>query len=151
MATFGVRRWLLAENGAESPFRRKRQILGCPFRDTPAATVNLFRDAAAAIQRLEIEWPLLAPRERALRLAILTGALIGTFIRIHPFINGNGRTSRLWWRWMLFRFAVPEQVIVSPRPAPPYDELMASAMRGDDVPLQHFVLKHLNSHAPRQA
>lgn len=69
--------------------------------------------------------------------------LLGHFIRIHPFINGNGRMSRLIWNWFLSRFHVPNQVRISPRPEEPYGEIMGAAMRGDFRPLQRIVLDYL--------
>jgi hypothetical protein len=110
------------------------------------------RQLAAHVRRdlidLELNWTMLTPQDRTLRLAINIANLVGGFIRIHPFVNGNGRLSRLLWRWSLYRFGVPPQVPVHPRPNPPYPAIMAAAMQGDLRPFVQHVLQHLASHRP---
>jgi len=99
---------------------------------------------------LEIRWPHLTPPDRAILLATITANLVGSFILVHPFINGNGRVSRLLWRWTLMRFGVPPQCCTHPRPNPPYSQVMAAAMHGDYRPLAMYVLQHLAQHPPAQ-
>ena len=110
------------------------------------------RQLAATVRRdlidLELNWPRLTPRDRALRLAINLANFVGGFIRIHPFVNGNGRVSRLLWRWSLHQFGVPPQIPVHPRPHPPYPQIMAAAMHDDLRPFVQHVLQHLASHPP---
>jgi hypothetical protein len=38
------------------------------------------------------------------------------WVRIHPFANGNGRTSRLWANWIAMRYGLPPFVRLRPRP-----------------------------------
>jgi fido (protein-threonine AMPylation protein) len=123
-------------------------IAGTPYEFTPAAMQRLFGDVQSSLHDLETDWARLTPRDRAISVAIATGDLVGSFIRIHPFINGNGRISRLLWMWALFRFGVPAQFVIFPRPAPPYAHLMAEAMKGNYLPLQFHVLKHLAGNPP---
>lgn len=109
----------------------------------------LFQDMETHLGQLELRWSQLAPRERSEQLAITLGAMVGRFIQIHPFINGNGRTSRLLWAWGLMRFGVPPQVRVGRHPEQPtYNEVMAKAMRGDFTHLSLFILKHLADNSP---
>lgn len=48
----------------------------------------------------------------------------GEWIWIHPFINGNGRTARLWMNYVFGRYEFPA-VDVRPRPDWPYDRAAA--------------------------
>lgn len=133
----------LAQNVAVGP------IPGSNFRLVVSDMAQLFAEAQQTLRALETDWPYLSPEDRAVAIALVTGDLVGGFIRIHPFLNGNGRTSRLLWRWVLWRFGVPPQFTVFPRPSPPYGPLMAEAMRGNNLPLQYHVLQHLSAYSPK--
>lgn len=58
--------------------------------------------------------------------------LHGTWVRIHPFANGNGRTARLWANWAALRYGLPPFVTIKPRPHHPYGVAAAASMAGDD-------------------
>lgn len=58
--------------------------------------------------------------------------LHGTWVRIHPFANGNGRTARLWANWAALRYGLPPFVTIKPRPGRPYGAAAAASMAGDD-------------------
>lgn len=65
-------------------------------------------------------------------VALAVGELVGEFIRIHPFMNGNGRMSRLLWRVLLERMNLPTSMGIGPRPVDlRYGVAMEKAMRGD--------------------
>lgn len=123
---------------------------GWHWHSTPEAVQRLFREVFADLAQVEIRWKLLAERDRVLTIAQLVATLVGGFIRVHPFINGNGRVSRLLWRWMLYRFGVSPQHTVFPRPGPPYSQLMAAAMEGNYLPLAAAVIEHLARNRPQQ-
>lgn len=40
----------------------------------------------------------------------------GEWVRIHPYVNGNGRTARLWVAFVCLRYGLPVVVAVRPRP-----------------------------------
>jgi fido (protein-threonine AMPylation protein) len=125
-------------------------VAGSDFKVVRAHMTSYVDAIRRQISDLELRWPLLTPDDRVIQLAIVTANLVGVFIRIHPFVNGNGRTSRLLWLWSLLRFGVPPQCCTHPRPDAPYTQLMDAAMRGDNKPLALYVLGHLNLHAPSQ-
>lgn len=100
------------------------------------------------VKNLEIRWTTLRADEQAIELAIILGWIIGVFIKIHPFLNGNGRLSRFIWTWGLLRYGVSPQCRIAPRPDPPYDFVMEQAMKGDFNPLSYMILRHLESNAP---
>lgn len=72
--------------------------------------------------------PKLERDRRALRIA---AEMHGEWVRIHPFVNGNGRTARLWLLWVCARFRIPPLLRIRPRPAPPYGTASFLSMTGD--------------------
>lgn len=120
-------------------------VLGLPSRDVPSAMQRLCSDVNKGIDDIMAISGTLSPAMYFKSVAAVIATAIGDMIRIHPFRNGNGRVSRLWWTEMLVRFRLPPQVRLSPRPGPPYSTLMASAMRGDDNPLIRHVFLQLVS------
>ncbi|HEV2293399.1 MAG TPA: Fic family protein [Tepidisphaeraceae bacterium] len=125
-------------------------IPGSSYRVARAHIDQLFEAIRQQLGQLELRWAQLRPDQRAMQLATVVANLVGGFIQIHPFINGNGRTSRLLWRWALLRFGVPVQCCTHPRPAQPYSQLMERAMHGEYRPLILYVLTHLKLHRPNQ-
>ena len=56
------------------------------------------------------------------------------WVRIHPFVNGNGRTARLWANSIAMRYGLPPFVGLRPRPNTGYGDAGAMAMQGDWKP-----------------
>jgi fido (protein-threonine AMPylation protein) len=54
------------------------------------------------------------------------------WVRIHPFMNGNGRTARLWVNALAMRYGMPPFLKLRPRPDHPYGRHASDAMRGGD-------------------
>lgn len=89
--------------------------------------------------------------DRVARVGMLAGTLahlVGEFVRIHPFINGNGRTSRLLWRLMCRRLNFNPCIAIAPRPQGDYEAAMAPCMRGDYVPLTRLIIKSIVAAKP---
>jgi hypothetical protein len=38
------------------------------------------------------------------------------WVRIHPFVNWNGRTARMWILWLCARYGLPQLLAIRPRP-----------------------------------
>jgi fido (protein-threonine AMPylation protein) len=125
-------------------------IPSTPFQNVLQEIYLLFDELKINLENLEINWKIIAPKERTWRLAILLSYCVGKFIKIHPFINGNGRASRFLWLWFLLRFGVPKQVRVSSRPNPPYQDLMREAMNGNYSALTIYVFEYLKNNQPDQ-
>jgi Fic/DOC family len=53
------------------------------------------------------------------------------WLRIHPFVNGNGRTARLWANSIVMRYGLPPFLPLRPRPGADYAAAAAKAMQGD--------------------
>ena len=125
-------------------------IRGTPYAAVPQATELMLAAVRSTITSLELHWSAMTPTDRSKRVAVLLGFLIGRFIQIHPFIDGNGRTSRLIWAWGLLRFGVGIQAMIGSRPSPPYPQLMQAAMVGNFAPLIVHIAQHLAQNPPRQ-
>ena len=50
------------------------------------------------------------------------------WVRIHPFIDGNGRTARLWVNAIAMRYNLPPRLTLRPRPGRKYGAKAAEAM-----------------------
>lgn len=63
------------------------------------------------------------------------------FIRIHPYINGNGRLSRVISNALLFRYGLDINTVrLNPRPDQPYSDAGAAAMIGEYLPMRDYLL-----------
>lgn len=69
--------------------------------------------------------------DRDLKALELAAYVHGEWVRIHPFVNGNGRTARLWVLWICARFGIPPLLRVRPRPDKPYGTACFASMTGD--------------------
>ncbi|HEX6983962.1 MAG TPA: Fic family protein [Planctomycetaceae bacterium] len=116
---------------------------GTPYWDVHRQMLEFAEQSRQHLAWLELQWQFMTPQQRAETLAKVAAVIVGHFIQIHPFINGNGRLSRILWRWTLVRFGCNPQLRVHPRPDPPYPAVMAAAMRGDYGPLSVHILKFL--------
>jgi fido (protein-threonine AMPylation protein) len=121
---------------------------GADFSTVLVRMEKLASDLRISISRTELHWLFLNRSDRASRLAAIIATALGELIRIHPFINGNGRISRLLWRWGYQRFGVPAQVRIAPRPDPPYASIMDASMQGNDSLLALEILKYMARHPP---
>ncbi|MGH7285112.1 MAG: Fic family protein [Polyangiaceae bacterium] len=119
-------------------------VAGFSFVLVLDAMNHLCRFIETQLASLELRWTELEGEKRMQRLAQIVGVAVGRFIHVHPFINGNGRLSRLLWSVLLARLGLPAKLSVIRRPGPPYDEVMAFAMRGDYGPAVELVLRALS-------
>lgn len=111
---------------------------------------RLFKFYGDALRDLELQWQRIPPEQRSPLLAVIIAQFIGRFIQIHPFVNGNGRTSRLLWLSALNRYGVPRHATITDRPGPPYGQVMAKCMLGDFTPLAFWILQWLALNPPRR-
>jgi fido (protein-threonine AMPylation protein) len=78
-----------------------------------------------------------------------TAIVVARFIQIHPYLNGNGRMSRLIANALLFRFGFGiNNVRFDPRPDAPYATAAAYAMRGRTDFMKVFLRRAVAATAP---
>jgi len=111
---------------------------GLPSAEVPQALDGFQRavqQATAVLDAAVVQGNV--PSQPAELEAILTlcGQAHGEWIRIHPFANGNGRTARLWTRWLALRYGLPPFLRLMPRPIGDlYAGAAARSMDGDHGP-----------------
>lgn len=66
------------------------------------------------------------------------------FIAIHPFIDGNGRVSRLIFNWMLLRENLPSIDFPSENHIE-YTDLMEISRDGDSLPLANYLFERISN------
>ncbi len=67
----------------------------------------------------------------------------GEWVRIHPFVNGSGRTARLWVNYLAMRYGLPPFARLRPRPDGGYGAAAGASMTGDwraIIPVFHAML-----------
>ena len=84
------------------------------------------------VERVENEWATIHPAERAARVH-------AEFVKIHPFIDGNGRTSRLLMNFELMKAGFPPAIIKAIDRARYYDALDFAHTTGDHEPFIRLV------------
>ena len=71
----------------------------------------------------------------------------GEWVRIHPFVNGNGRTARVWANWVALRYGLPAFVRLRPRPAGnTYATAAERSMAGDHRYMEVEVIRLLTAY-----
>lgn len=76
----------------------------------------------------------------------LASLYAGRFIQIHPFLNGNGRMSRLISNYVFGRYGYPAAYYESyprPRTVGDYETSNAACMVGNFIPLYRYLLASL--------
>jgi fido (protein-threonine AMPylation protein) len=71
--------------------------------------------------------------------------LHGEWIRIHPFVNGNGRTARMWVLWLCSRYGLPQLLPMRPRPDMGYGPASLLSMTGDHGLFLQYLLVRYNA------
>ncbi|MCA9608716.1 MAG: Fic family protein [Myxococcales bacterium] len=105
---------------------------------------KLLREVDRRLAAVEKGWASLSLDKRVVEIATVIGTAVGWFIKIHPFVNGNGRLSRILWRALLKRYDLPPQMpVLEHPPGPVYDALMAAAMQGNYAPVVRHVYQTL--------
>lgn len=72
----------------------------------------------------------------------LSGWFHNKFVQIHPFTDGNGRTSRLVMNWILMKKKFPP-IIISVQNKEEYYSVIEAADKGDQKPFAAFLAKQL--------
>jgi fido (protein-threonine AMPylation protein) len=66
------------------------------------------------------------------------------WVKIHPFVNGNGRTARMWILWLCGRYGIPQLLELRPRPGMGYNGAAQLGVTGDYSMLLRYLLWRYN-------
>lgn len=66
------------------------------------------------------------------------------WVRIHPFVNGNGRTARMWVLWLCGRYGLPPLLQLRPRPDMGYNSASQLGVAGDHGLFLQYLLFRYN-------
>jgi hypothetical protein len=65
------------------------------------------------------------------------------WVRVHPFINGNGRTARMWVLWLCGRYGLPQLLALRPRPDLGYNAVTQLGITGEcGLFVQYLLLRY---------
>lgn len=138
---------LFFKNGVVGTTTDGRRILlmaaAEPHEAIPAVE-RLILEMNAKISELKQAWANFTEEQRVLLLCSTCARFMGAFNRIHPFINGNGRMTRLLMKWMLahFGYTTTLPAWTRPAPVPEYNLAIARASsHGVTRSLANFIAK----------
>lgn len=118
---------------------------GAPFEQVPGLMQEFSHELRSRITTIDnyiSRNP--SPGNHARAVVQLAAVCAGKFIRIHPFINGNGRMSRLLTNYLFHRYDYPMPYYAPfPRPSPPYSEVQRECMLGNFDHLFQYLLATL--------
>jgi hypothetical protein len=67
------------------------------------------------------------------------------WVRIHPLVNGNGRTARMWILWLCGRYGLPALLTLRPRPESGYIAATQLGMIGEHGLFLQYLLVRYNA------
>lgn len=98
---------------------RQPERMGVPAVQVDGAVTAFFAAAGRALGVLDTALPAGRPPQTVDELAevvAVVASIHGEWVRIHPFVNGNGRTARLLAAHVSLRYGLPVFVTLKPRP-----------------------------------
>jgi prophage maintenance system killer protein len=119
-------------------------ILGTLYADVDAEALEFESRVQAVVAALDAMYPTPEALDDDGREAVIELAAYahGEWVRIHPFINGNGRTARIWANLTLQRYGMPPVLAMRPRPAGRgYADAASACMNRDLAPLAAYIRK----------
>ncbi len=121
----------------EPGLERIHSRVGSRYGAKPADVAKELNEFEAKLQAIVSELDAILPSRVPLSQDHL-GAVLDVcawvhseWVRIHPFVNGNGRTARLWANSIALRYGLPPFLALRPRPGARYAAASAKAMQGD--------------------
>ena len=118
---------------------------GRPPGQVAQAVEQFIAEFQERVSRLDASWEEKGGRpgpDEVFQMLRLAAWAHGEWVRIHPFINGNGRTSRLWGNYVFCRYGFAP-LAIRPRPGGRYGEAAHLSMRAGDHTLMAQVYADL--------
>ena len=113
---------------------------GVSHAEVLEAVDSFIDDLRDAVEELDTNWSAVEPAQftsLGIDLVVKLAAWAhGEWVRIHPFANGNGRTSRLWANYVFIRYGFGPVVDVRPRPGQTYVKAAARSMGGHHAAME---------------
>ena len=120
-------------------------VSAVPAREVRAELTRFQTSLRAEVGRLDALIPantIIRGTDHLNDVFTLAATTHGEWVRIHPFVNGNGRTARLWANWIVLRYGLPAFVRLRPRPAGnTYVSAAERSMHGDHRFMQAELLR----------
>ncbi|MGE0796709.1 MAG: Fic family protein [Lautropia sp.] len=120
---------------------------GVPATEVDAACRKFIATLRALTRALDRRFPADSPDDLdvdGLRAVAEAAAWAhAEWVRIHPFVNGNGRTARLLGNVILVRFGLPPVFRLRPRPEGSYPVAASQAMTNGHRALADYVVAQL--------
>lgn len=91
------------------------------------------------VARLDAEFAALPDDEKLLRITELVAWTHGEIVRIHPFVNGNGRLARFASNCLLTRYGIEYEIPIKPRPGGDYAFAAETSMSNLDLTMQIYL------------
>jgi fido (protein-threonine AMPylation protein) len=120
---------------------------GAPPNQVDAAMRHLRAELSRAVMQLDLlhAGSDLSDREKLIRTVEIAGAFFEFFLRIHPYLNGNGHAARfmVWGLMMRYQYE-PARFPVHRRPQEPaYTQALRAYRQGSPAPLVEFLLRSI--------
>jgi len=107
---------------------------------------EFFEEFRSQVAALDLQWSThkgLETKSDIKLLVKLAAWAHGEWIRIHPFLNGNGRTARLWANYVFTRYGFGPIIAVRPRPSGQYPDAAGLSMQGQHDAMERIFLRIL--------
>ncbi|MHB1628493.1 MAG: Fic family protein [Bacilli bacterium] len=124
------------DNQNAGRYRQENVVIG-GAKHRPPAHLHVPDEMKRLLAAYHEQWTMLHPVERSARLH-------GEFVKIHPFIDGNGRTARLLMNFELMKHGFPPAVIKNDMRPEYYESLDLAHTMGQYDPFVELVLRCLN-------
>ena len=108
---------------------------------------GIVKEAAAALDEgMKAPDAKIPSKDKILYIVAATCRIFELFLRIHPYVNGNGHIARFCIWALLGRYGLwPTKWPIDPRPNPPYTDFIVEYRNGNPVPLETFIMRNLAS------
>lgn len=124
---------------------------GVPSQHVTSECDSFLEVANALLRALDLRLPRVQldglDPDAVLAVAEASAWMHAELVRIHPFVNGNGRMSRLLCNAVLVRYRLAPVLRLRPRPGGGYASACAAAMRGDHSPMVEYVVDQIRDRA----